>query len=55
MVVPLQQYSQQLDVDSLPLHPVEVTFKGRIKRKAILNILLMSIIDIKLLHRRGHS
>ncbi|DBB02846.1 TPA: hypothetical protein ACH3X1_013668 [Trebouxia sp. C0004] len=29
-VVPLQQYSQQLDVDSLPGHPVEVTFKGLI-------------------------
>ena len=54
-VVPLQQYSQQLDVDSLPVHPVEVTYKGETNRKAGLNILLLSRTVIKLLYRQGHS
>ena len=54
-VVPLQKYSQQLDVDSLPVHPVEVTFKGETNCKAISNILLLSMTVIKLLYRQGHS
>ena len=54
-VVPLQQYSRQLDVDSLPVHPVEVTFTGETNPKASLNMMLLSRTVIKLLHWQGHS